>query len=354
MSNGCFRCRPDSRRAAFALFACTLLAALTAANAQVVDSGLAINHKLLQPSPICLGVSGQSAKYYAEGGAKGCNKKAEGCFTVAGGFNPCYTGTLGAMVQDEKGTRYILSNWHVFANPPKKDPAMGDAINHVAPTDTAGLPAPSYCDNKSAIPTTVPIPPPVPSKMPYARPFQVGMLSAWIEPKVDSVTVDAAIAAVYNGAASSAILDIPAFRPVPQDPEQYAVVVKSGRTTGITYGVVVEIDSWPPDGSGLINQIVIAPLLPTEPFAEPGDDGALVLQVCNADPGPNVAANVPLLCPVGLIWAFGENLGEDGDYRGYTFANPIKDVIDEFAKKYPKLGKLSLVPSMNCPNKFPF
>jgi len=121
----CFRYRPDSRRATFALFVCTLLAVLTAANAQVVDSGLAINHTLLQPSPICLGVGGQSAKYYAEGGAEGCNKKAEQCFTEAGGFNPCYTGTLGAMVQDEKGTQYILSNWHVFANPPKKDPKAG-------------------------------------------------------------------------------------------------------------------------------------------------------------------------------------------------------------------------------------
>jgi len=61
--------------------------------------------------------------------------------------------------------------------------------------------------------------------MPYAPPFQVGTLSGWIEPKVDSPSVDAAIAAVYNGAASPAILDIPAFLPVPQDPQIGAVVV---------------------------------------------------------------------------------------------------------------------------------
>ena len=124
--------------------------------------------------------------------------------------------------------------------------------------------------------------------------------------------MDAAIAALAN--IDSAIPDImtigrPSKPPVASFIGQF--VLKHGRTTGLTFGSVVDtsfdgIVRYDDGVAYFENQIVIAG--DAGPFSERGDSGSLILD----SPGAH---------PVGLLFA-----GDDSQ----TLANPIQSVLNRF------------------------
>jgi hypothetical protein len=234
------------------------------------DAGL--NHRVRLPRPIKLGVSG------------GNNKDITAEF--------CCSGTLGALVKDSSGTKYILSNNHVLA-----------LFNHGKAGQDIGQPGliDVNCNVNRADP--------------------VARLSRFINidfhrPNV----VDAAIAKVIPGQVtkSGSILDI--GRPgAPVEARLGMRVKKSGRTSGKTKGEIiaihtsinVEVPRDCGDDHGPVAQFVdqfIVRTTTSRPFTEGGDSGSLVVKRRRS-------------CPrtVGLLFA--------GDDRGLATVNRIQNVL---------------------------
>ncbi len=166
-------------------------------------------------------------------------------------------GTIGALVRDsgrvDNGRRYILSNNHVLAN--ANVAALGDAIFQPGPFD-GGTPA---ANRIGALARFVPID------------FAGGENS-----------VDCALAEVE---ASTVLSDICAVGPIrgATEPARDMTVVKHGRTTGLTRGVLTDVEAdirVNYDGTGaalFINTVVIRGLPPTTPFSDGGDSGSVIL-----------------------------------------------------------------------------
>ena len=192
----------------------------------------------------------------------------------------CCSGTLGALVADSAGTRYILSNNHVLAR-------SGAAV---AGEDVS---QPGMIDNNCQVADLV-------ADLAYAAPL-------------GSSNVDAALAQLRTGAmaADGEIMDIG----VPGSPVVPAVgmsVQKSGRTTGHTIATVsaidlsVQVQYQQGCGSGkkfrvtYTNQVAIS----SSTFSAGGDSGSLIL-TSNRN-------------PVGLLFAGSSTT---------TIANPIDEVL---------------------------
>lgn len=211
------------------------------------------------------------------------------------GHRDSTAGTLGAIVRRD-AQRYLLGNNHVFAmlnaaqigDPilqpgPSDGGTLDDAIARLAGFETirfsgeftaaagviaAPTPQPQGCAALIANlfnrkPTT---PSPAPTPVP--------------NPTFPENRVDAAIAIPNDGVATnSAILDLN-YPPVGiADPRLGMAVVKSGRTTGLTSGVITQVDvtvdvDYGGKRARYVNQMVITP------FSQRGDSGSLVL---NAD-----------------------------------------------------------------------
>ena len=202
---------------------------------------------------------------------------------VSTGHYQISAGTLGCLIDTSSG-RCILSNNHVLANANTAD--IGDAIMQPGPSDATA----------------------------ESQPRRIARLSDY-EPLLFGSApnhIDAAIAALDDHA--SAIPDImtigrPVNPPVPAFRNQG--VAKHGRTTGLTYGTVVDVSF---DGPIAVDnrtayfedQIVIVGN--AVPFSDAGDSGSLILD----SPGSH---------PVGLLFA-----GDDT----HTLANPIQAALDRF------------------------
>jgi len=192
-------------------------------------------------------------------------------------------GTLGCLVDTPKG-RCILSNNHVLAA--SNAASIGDPIFQPSPADDANF------DVSTRIATLTD--------------FELLDFGSAVN------RIDAAIAALDD--VESAIPAIMTIGP-PANPPVAAFlgqsVVKHGRTTGLTFGSVVDTSF---DGNvhydgGIAyfeDQIVVAG--DAGYFSEPGDSGSLVLDAG----GPH---------PVGLLFA-----GDDSQ----TLANPIQFVLNRF------------------------
>ena len=194
------------------------------------------------------------------------------------------TGTLGCLV-DTPGARCILSNNHVLAI--SNTASLGDHILQPSPADA------STSSN-------------TPSRIATLTDFEPLRFGSAVN------HMDAAIAALED--VDSAIPDIMTIgRPAnpPVAPFLAQSVVKHGRTTGLTFGSVVDTSF---DGNihyqGSVayfeNQIVVAGH--AGPFSERGDSGSLILDTS----GPH---------PVGLLFA-----GDDSQ----AIANPIQSVLNRF------------------------
>jgi hypothetical protein len=195
----------------------------------------------------------------------------------------CCSGTLGALVQDSGGTKYILSNNHVLAR--SNTAAKGEDISQ-----------PGLIDNGCRIPTIV------------AR------LSAY--PSLFS-NVDAAIAESVAGMASTGeIMDIGTISNVPRMASIDLQVQKSGRTTGLTSGTVssvstnVSVNYQPRCGMGkkfkasFRNQVVVN----SSTFSAGGDSGSLIVT--------KTSSGSPQ--PVALLYAGSSTT---------TVGNPIGEVL---------------------------
>ena len=195
-----------------------------------------------------------------------------------------HTGTLGCLVDTPRG-RCILSNCHVLAVT-NDDASLGDHIYQPSPAEGAG----SGTSTRIATLTDF-------------EPLRFGSAVN---------RIDAAIAALDDVASTTPdIMTIGPPANPPVAPLLGQSVVKHGRTTGLTFGSVVDTSF---DGNvhydgGVAyfeDQIVVAG--DAGPFSEPGDSGSLVLETT----GPH---------PVGLLFA-----GDDSQ----TIANPIQFVLNRF------------------------
>jgi hypothetical protein len=166
-------------------------------------------------------------------------------------------GTIGALVRGrgrvDDGRRYILSNNHVLAN--SNAAQTGDAILQPGPLD-GGTPAANH----------------------------IGRLARFVPINFagGENTVDCAIAEVEPGTVSSEICSIGTVRGT-TPPLRDVTVFKHGRSTGLTRGVITDVDAdirvdYEEAGEGLfINTIVIRGLPPTTPFSDGGDSGSMIL-----------------------------------------------------------------------------
>lgn len=202
---------------------------------------------------------------------------------VSAGHHQITAGTLGCLV-DIPNTRCILSNNHVLAN-----------SNAGKPNDDIMQPGPA-----DHTPTN------------YAR--RIAGLTDF-EPFVFGYRrnhIDAAIAALDDPeAAIPEIMTIgrPVNPPVPAFLGQS--VAKHGRTTGLTFGTVVDISfdgNVNVDGRSAYFEDQIAIVGTQGSFSTGGDSGSLIVD----NPGSH---------PVGLLFA-GDNI--------HTLANPIQAVLNRF------------------------
>ena len=255
-------------------------------------------HELEQSMPVLLGSSGGNNRDY----------------DVAGGrILDCCSGTLGALVRDNVGHQYLLSNNHVLAR--NDQGAAGDAIIQPGLIDNGCMP------NGAGEGTTL-----------------VGALAHWPPLKLGSTNVDAALARINVHAVdgTGAVLELGArsadgtLAAAPPgisstggrglSPSLAMRVAKSGRTTGLTCGAVsavaldIEVayytdcaETKPYLTKVFRNQIGAS----GNQFSDAGDSGALVVDAATAE-------------PVGLLFAGGLDVAGVVE----AVANPAHEVLD--------------------------
>lgn len=257
-------------------------------------------HESPQIAPIVLGSSGGSNTDYDTNSSNQ--------------ITDCCGGTLGALIQDSGGNKYILSNNHVLA---KSDQG--------AKTDTIIQPGlvDENCKPYGSGGTELP----------------VGQLTGWLSLSSSSTNADAAIAKVDTGMVnpSGAILELgpkqadgtlaaappgtSSTQGKGEAPSVNMIVAKSGRTTGLTCGSISAIDasvkvSYYKDcgetqaylTKTYSNQVEIT----GNQFSDAGDSGSLVVDTADGE-------------PVGLFFAG----GVDNSGKSQSIASPAPDVINE-------------------------
>jgi len=251
------------------------------------------------PTPILLGSSGGNNNDYDTNGNQ---------------IVDCCSGTLGSLIQNSRGTQYLLSCNHVLARSDQAN--VGEMIIQPGLIDNNCTP------NGEGSGTT-----------------PVGVLTAWLPLSSGSTNADAAIAQVDSGAVSSrgnirelgalqtngtlaaAPPGISSTHGKGESASINLVVAKSGRTTGLTCASIsaldleVKVDYYtncaetdPYLTKTYTNQIAIE----GNQFSDAGDSGSLVVDVSNAE-------------PVGLFFAGG--VTNSGVSEGV--ANPAPDVLSE-------------------------
>ena len=226
----------------------------------------------------------------------------------------CCSGTLGALIQDNAGRQYLLSNNHVLAR--SDQASIGDPIVQPGLIDNNCTP---YGDGPGTLP--------------------VASLSAWLPLSSSQTNVDAAIAqvAAHTVDTSGTILELgvrqadgtlaaapPGISSSNGHGEQAALqmhVVKSGRTTGLTCASVsavdldVSVDYFRDcaETKPYLTKVFTHQMAMTgDRFSDAGDSGSLVLDANNAE-------------PVGLFFAG----GTDAAGVGQGVANPAPEVLTE-------------------------
>ncbi len=282
--------RPTFAAMALQLVACVflLMSASPIAHSQgpakYPKDGPAIEHKRYQNPLKELGVSGSNG--------------------AATGNALCYAGTLGALVEDNQGSKYILSNAHVLALDVTNGDEKNEPIVHAAGLDTAGCP-PTVGARVATLTKIKPI------------------------DFVNANKVDAGIAKLDGDfqTLTGVIRDVVGTVGQPISPaDAYRVLVaKSGRSTGFTCGQVafigvtaaVDYDGSEADFEDLI---VVAPVAPNvAQFLAAGDSGSLIVRT-NDQFCTGVPAKVPQNNAVGLLFAGNES-------GSIALANPICDVF---------------------------
>ena len=228
----------------------------------------------------------------------------------------CCAGTMGALVQDERGRQYLLSNNHVLAR--SDHASLGDAVVQ-----------PGLIDNNCT------------PNGDGAGTQPVGSLTGWLPLSAHSTNADAAIAEVgshmvdplgsiqelgsrqSDGTLAAAPLGISSTGGKGEPATLQLRVAKSGRTTGLTCGSVSAIDvdvsvdyyrdcaeTHPYLTKTFTRQIGVS----GNHLSDAGDSGAVLVDTENAE-------------PVGLYFAGGSD--QLGVAQG--LANPVSDVLHELS-----------------------
>jgi hypothetical protein len=235
------------------------------------DSGP--THRVDQPFPIQLGTSGGNI-----------NDSSKGF---------CYGGTLGALVEDDSGNQYILSNNHVLAR--TNVATIGEDIIQPGLIDQSPTCFKDTADIVADLSAFIPI---------------LFKTKGTMPPNA----VDAAIAQVRVGKVDPTgfVMDIGPLSSDTVAPSLGMAVKKSGRTTGVTNGNITAVSATIDVslGSGktarFVDQIVVGP----GNFIAAGDSGSLMVEDVVANPRA-----------VGLLFAGSSTT---------AIANPIDDVLDSF------------------------
>lgn len=208
---------------------------------------------------------------------------------VPGGFSIGHgrvsAGILGALVRDsgrvDNGRRYVLSNNHVLAD--ANEATIGDTIFQPGPLDGGRRPE-----------------------------HAIGRLSRLVRLDFGGGlnAVDAAVAEVEPGSVLAEVCAVGTPSRTIQ-PQRGMDALKHGRTTGLTRGLITDVDAdFKVDVGGRMTfftgAIVIRGAPPTVPFSQPGDSGALI---CTSD---------RRAC--GLLFA-------GSPATDVTLANPIREVF---------------------------
>lgn len=317
---GVTNCQRSGR--AFTTCSATYVAPSTIASTQVAyviarvdgspsrtDAEILLNTAGVTSNPV--GHQGQLAVQMPLGSSGGNNND----FDAKGNtIADCCSGTLGALVQDNAGKQYLLSNNHVLAR--SDHGTIGDAIVQPGLIDNNCTPS---GDGAGTVP--------------------VGTLSSWLPLKSPQTNADAALAQVASHTldATGSILELgprqpdgtlaaapPGVSSTAGKGERASLqmrVAKSGRTTGLTCASVsamsldVSVDYYrdcaetrPYLTKTFTNQLAFT----GDRFSDAGDSGALVVDAADAE-------------PVGLFFAGGtDSLGV-----GHGVANPAPDVLNE-------------------------
>jgi hypothetical protein len=228
--------------------------------------------------------------------------------------NDCCGGTLGALLRDQTGEQYILSNNHVLAE--SDQASIGDSIVQPGLIDR-------NCDQNAGRPVAA---------LRYVVPLAttetnvdaaLAQVNAGTVDPTGSILQFGAPGAGANGslgAAAPAAGMGEAITPEQLSPDAPPLMVaKSGRTTGLTCSTVdainlsIEVDYYrdcaetqPYYRKTFANQIGIA----GDGFSDSGDSGALIVNAGNAE-------------PLGLFFAG----GTDDHGGGFSVASPIQDVL---------------------------
>jgi hypothetical protein len=268
------------------------------------------------------GLQNQAAQAgYIEMGASGGNANDYDSRKDGSGreyVNDCCGGTLGALVTDQNGNPYILSNNHVLA---ESDQARaGDTIVQPALVDLNCNPQAGRA--VGSLRYIVPI---------QSSQTNVDAALAAATPAVDSTGSILQLGTSINGILTPAAPAAGNGEALTAGLLNQLRVVKSGRTTGLTCSTVntvnlsVQVDYYYDCAETqryytktYTNQIG----MPGASFADSGDSGALVLDASNAQ-------------PVGLLFAS----GDDDSNHGFSVANPIKDVLTELGQKSQAEGQ---------------
>jgi hypothetical protein len=235
------------------------------------DSGS--THRVDQPFPIQLGTSG---------GNINDSSKAF-----------CYGGTLGALVEDTTGKQYILSNNHVLAR--TNAAAFGEGIVQPGLIDQNPTCFKDTNDIVADLAAFIPI---------QFKAKKIIPINA----------VDAAIARVRADYVNSTgfILDIGTLSSDTVEPSLGMAVKKSGRTTGLTNGIITAVSATidVSFGSGKTARFVDQIVVGSGNFIAAGDSGSLMVEDVLTNPRA-----------VGLLFAGSSTT---------AIANPIDDVLDSF------------------------
>lgn len=207
-------------------------------------------------------------------------------------------GTLGCLVM-RGGETFILSNNHVLAE--LDDASLGDPVIQPGATDGGTL-----NDRIGSLAGFIPItlydevPAPTRTTLPtWLRMLYIIFGIKQREPVSPMLslnnTVDAAIARLDgNVSASPTIIDLNTAPKGIMPPHLGMIVFKSGRTTGVTTGRIIQIDVTTDVNYGS-RKARFTDQIMTTPFSRPGDSGSLVL-----DTTQNA---------VGLLFAGSEKIG---------------------------------------------
>ena len=262
-------------------------------------SSTPLAHEAAQKTAILLGSSGGNNKDYDVSGTQ---------------IVDCCSGTLGALVEDNTGRQYILSNNHVLARSDRGN--VGDAIVQPGLIDNSCTP---YGEGSGTTP--------------------IAALSSWLPLRARTTNADAALAQVNSHAVSATgnILELgalqangtlaaapPGISSTGGKGETASLslrVAKSGRSTGLTCGSVsaisldIQVSYFTNCAETknyltktFTNQIAIS----GHQFSDAGDSGALVVDAANAE-------------PVGLFFAGGRDAGGVGQ----AVASPASAVLSE-------------------------